>query len=312
MPARQSLQALGVPITTYYRWMREEAWKRETTRPVQPVQAYEALSEEKQAVKKYALDHPEIRHRELAWRMIDEDVAYLSPSTVYRILSEEDLMCRRPGRKKRYRQEEEKATHPDHIWGTDFMYLTVGDHPFFLITFIDEFSRYLVHWEVMSRMDGLCISQAAQAALETLPRDRNGKVQVQPEIRSDNGSGYISREFGEVLAYHQLAHRRIQPHCPEENGITERANRTLREYMDGVDISTKPRAEEELKKIIDRYNHERLHSSLGFKPPAAYYRGNPAAIDEQRAVKLRNARHRRKEANLKIHQRTLPLQPTDN
>ena len=312
LPVRESLKSLGVPVTTYYRWLREEAWKRETALPVRPVQAFEALPEEKQAVKEYALGHPEIRHRELAWRMVDEDVAFLSPSTVYRILCEEDLMCRRPGRKKRYRNEDEKATHPDHIWGTDFMYVTLGEHQYFLITFIDEFSRYMVHWELMSRMDGLSISQAAQTALETLPRDTEGKATIQPIIRSDNGSGYISREFGELLDYHDLTHRRIRPHCPEENGITERANRTLREYMDGVDLNTKHRAEEELKKIIDHYNHIRLHSSLGFKPPAVYYRGNPEAIDERRAVKLRNARHHRKEANLRIHQRTLPLQPTDN
>lgn len=312
MPVRESLQALGIRVTTYYRWLREEAWKREMPLPVKPVQVFEALSQEKQAVKGYALEHPEIRHRELAWRMIDEDVAYLSPSTVYRILCEEELMCRRPGRKKRYREEEEKATRPDEIWGTDFLYLTVGEHQFFLIAFIDEYSRYLVHWELMSRMDGLSISQAAQAALETLPRDEHGKVAIQPMIRSDNGSGYISREFGEVLEYHRLTHRRIRPHCPEENGITERANRTLREYLDEVDVTTRQQAEEELKKIIDRYNHERLHSSLGFKPPAVYYRGNPAAVDEDRQVKLRQARHRRKEANLKIRQRTLSIQPTNN
>ena len=55
--------------------------------------------------------------------MIDEDVAYLSPSTVYRILLEENLMNRHRGRKKRYREELEKATRPDEIWGTDLMYL---------------------------------------------------------------------------------------------------------------------------------------------------------------------------------------------
>ena len=50
--------------------------------PVRPVQPYEALAEEKQAVLAYAGKHPELRHRELAWRMVDEDVACLSPSTV--------------------------------------------------------------------------------------------------------------------------------------------------------------------------------------------------------------------------------------
>jgi transposase InsO family protein len=312
MPVRESLKHLGIPVTTYYRWVREEAWKRETCQPVRPVQLFEALPEEKAAVKTYALAHPEVRHRELAWRMVDEDVAYLSSSTVYRILCEEDLMCRRPGRQKRYREEREKATRPDEIWGTDFMYLTLGDDQYFLIAFIDEYSRYLVHWELMSRMDGIAISTAAQAALETLPCDATGKITVQPIIRSDNGSGYISHEFGSVLEYHGLTHRRIRPHCPEENGIMERANRTLRESMDGVDLHNKLQAEEELRKIIDRYNHKRLHSSLGFKAPVVYYRGNPEAIDEQRTLKLRQARHRRKEANLKLKQPTLPLQTTDN
>ncbi|MFN7448290.1 MAG: hypothetical protein ACK56W_02765 [Pirellula sp.] len=88
MPVRQSLKILGVPYGSYYRW------KRETTPPIHPVQVFEALPEEKAAVKNYALSHADIRRRELAWRMIDEDVAYLSPSTVYRILLEENLMDR--------------------------------------------------------------------------------------------------------------------------------------------------------------------------------------------------------------------------
>jgi len=243
------------------------------------VQALQALLEERDTVRKYATEHPEIRHPELAWRMIDEDLAYLSPSTVYRNLCEEDLMCRRPGRNQYYSQEKEEATHPDHIWGTDFMYRTIGKHQSFLITFIDEYSRYLLDWEVMRRMDALSIGQAAQAALETLPRDAQGKTTVQPMIRSDHGRGCISREFDEVLDYHQLIHRCFKAHCPEENRITKRANRTLREYMNEVDFSTKQRAAEELKKIIDCYNQVRLHSSLGFKSPAVYYRGSPETID---------------------------------
>jgi len=37
------------------------------------------------------------------------------------------------------------------------------------------------------------------------------------------GSAYISREFGVVLDHYGLSHRRIKPHCPEENGLMERA-----------------------------------------------------------------------------------------
>lgn len=301
----QSLKLLGIAGRSYYRWVKEAAWQRAPREPVRPVQVYEALPAEQQAVKQYALAHPEIRHRELAWRMIDEEVAMLSPSSVYRILLEADLMYRQRGRVKRYRAEHEKATRPDQIWATDLMYVKLGEEQYFLIAFIDEYSRYLVHWELASSMDGRTLSTAAQAALQTLPRDGEGRVTVQPMIRSDNGSGYISREFGEVLEYHRLAHQRIRPHCPEENGVMERANRTLREKLDERELASRSEAEVALHQIIDNYNQVRLHSALGFKPPAVFYRGNPAAIDAARKQKLVQARHHRKEENLKLKQRTL-------
>jgi len=47
---------------------------------------------------------------------------------------------------------------------------------------------------------------------------------------------------------------------------------------------------------------------LGYLRPVDYYRGNPAALHEARRQKLRQARHRRKEANLGLEQRTLPLE----
>ena len=93
-PAKQTLAALGISRRSYYRWLREEKWARQLPEAApRPVQAYEALPEEKQVVLDYARRHPELRHRELAWRMVDEDVACLSPSTVYRILKEAKLVC---------------------------------------------------------------------------------------------------------------------------------------------------------------------------------------------------------------------------
>ena len=168
-------------------------------------------------------------------------------------------------------------------------------------------SRYIVHWELMSNMDGRSLSIAAQAALQTLPLDSEGRATIQPTIRSDNGSGYISKEFGSVLEYHRLVHNRIRPHCPEENGLIERANRTLREKLDELELQSRSEAQEALASIIEHYNTVRLHSSLGFQPPANYYRGNPDDLDSKRALKLRNARHHRKEENLKLRQKTLLL-----
>lgn len=308
-PVRRTLKALGVSPASYYRW-RKEAPQAKTPSPSRPVQAYEATDEEKRAVRAYALKHPGIRHRELAWRMVDEDVVCLSPSTVYRILKGENLVCPWRRRSKRTRQEEEKAQRPDEMWATDLMYVQIGGRTYYLVTFLDEYSRLIVHHALCASMDGMTVSVEAQAAIEQFLKEKGGEIPPEgmPRMRSDNGSCYVSREFRGVLDEHQLGHQRIKPHCPEENGIIERSNRTLREALDGAELTNLWQARDVIAGIIQWYNTERLHSALGYLRPIDYYRGDPATMHEQRRRKMAEARHRRREKNLKLRQPTLPLE----
>jgi transposase InsO family protein len=312
---RRTLALLDVSPASYYRWRKAaRGAKTLASEPPRPVQAYEATDEEKRAVRAYALKHPGIRHRELAWRMIDEEIVCLSPSTAYRILKGENLVCPWRRRQKRRREDEEKAQRPDEIWATDLMYVQIGGRTYYLVSFLDEYSRLIVHHALVAGMDGITVSVEAQAAVERLLKERGGEIPAEgmPRMRSDNGSCYVSREFRGVLDEHHLGHQRIKPHCPEENGIIERSNRTLREALDGAELTDLLQARDVIAGIVKWYNEDRLHSALGYLRPIDYYRGDPAALHEARRRKMAEARHRRREKNLKLRQPTLPLESQES
>ena len=88
----------------------------------------------------------------------------------------------------------------------------------------------------------------------------------------------------------------------------ERANRTMREALEDLQLENRYQAEETLSQIIRHYNQVRLHSALGFVTPQEAYRGQPHRIHEARRLKMAQARHRRKQINLGIRQRTLPYE----
>lgn len=287
---RDILQVLGISRSTYYSWFQRGNLEKEQTKRMNP---YAVLSEEKETVIEYALAHPNLRHRVLAWKMVDEDVVCLSPSTVYRVLREAGLIKRWEERYKGDRKEKVRPQGPNQKWQTDISYVKIGGKQYYLISFIDEYSRYLTNWELMDSMDGNAVSLAAQQAIDTLPEGDS------PVIQSDNGSGYISQEFKMVLSQCGIGHHRIHPRCPEENGIVERSHQTILGPLEEKDCSSRYEAEKELADIVKWYNEERLHSALGYLRPVDYHYGDLEELLERRRKKIEAARWKRKEENIK-------------
>lgn len=221
--------------------------------------------------------------------MVDEDVVCLSPSTVYRILREVGLIKRWEGKARGDKEKRAKPQGPNQEWQTDISHVKIGNKQYYLISFIDEYSRYLTSWELMDSMDGNAVSLASQQAIDILPEGTT------PVIQSDNGSGYISQEFKTVLSQYGIGHHRIHPHCPEENGIVERSHQTILEPLEEKDCFSRYEAEKELAGMVKWYNEERLPSALDYLRPADYHYGDPEELLAERRKKIETARRRRKE-----------------
>ena len=124
--------------------------------------------------------------RLLAYSMIDRDIAYLSPSEVYKILKRYDLIT--PWKRQLWEQSRsERTKYPDERWQVNIMYRKVKERFFYLIIFIDEHSRYIVHHALLASMDSDSISFEAQKGIETFRKDSIAS----PVIQSDNGSAFI-------------------------------------------------------------------------------------------------------------------------
>lgn len=251
------------------------------------------LPEEKDAVIAYALAHPKEGYRRLAWMMVDADVAYLSPASVYRVLNDADLLYRW---KRSHRTGEKPAvpTRPNQRWHTDIMYLRVADTWYFLVTLIDGYSRYVVHWELLTTMRAADVRLVIQHALEL-------RQLKDVEIVSDNGSQFTSADFKALVRQFELQHIRIRTYHPESNGTIERFHRSTREALEDADLRNLSHARELIGRWVKHYNETRLHASLQYLPPAEYFSGEPQRRLGDRLEKLERARRQREIINRQRH-----------
>ena len=282
------LSVLGIVRSWYYRQLNPGLILE--TR----FNAFVVRDDDEWIVVGYKRRNPRMSFREIAYTLMDEDLAYLSPSSVYAILKKHDMVTSWKTRLWASKKAD-KPEKPDELWQTDIMYVKITGRFYYLLIFIDAYSRYIVHHKLLVSMDGDSIATEAQIAIEILRKDSL----ADPDIQSDNGSGFISMEFKIVLKANNLTHKRIKPHTPTDNAIIERANRTVREELETDIVSDFQGTEKSIDHIVQRYNNERRHSSLNYLPPREYYRGEPDVRIAVREAKIEMAKRIRRENNMK-------------
>jgi transposase InsO family protein len=293
-PLHWVLEHLGVAPATYYRWVERARRDHLADRVVVPPPLRKPLPEEEEAVKAFALAHPREGYRRLAWMMVDADVAYLGPSSVYMVLRRNDLLARwKRSEPVEGGRRPAKPTRPDQVWHTDLMYLRVGVNWYFLMSVLDGYSRYVVHHELLLTMEAWRVTDVMTRALDTL----DPFPETPPRLVRDNGSQFVAEGWRDMVAHFGLKEIPIRKGHPESNGLQERFHRTTREeglsdeyllhYYHAVDL---------LAEWVRQYNTVRLHSALDYLRPIDYYRGDPKALIAERRDKLQQASQHRQSA----------------
>ena len=96
-------------------------------------------------------------------------------------------------------------------------------------------------------------------------------------LQTDNAWTYIhNASLRDLLAHHNIKHRRIPPRTPKRNGKVERYQQTLaREWAYGQRYRNSDTRATALPHWLKHYNHDRNHSSLSNRPPISRVRNDP-------------------------------------
>ena len=284
LPRRRALVQLGLSKSTYYRWlMRETEGRLQNKKGGLLTPWNKLMPEEESKILAQARASPELSARQLACMIVDAEGLYVSESTVFRILKREGLI--KPAEVVGFKAGKEyhrKTKRPNELWATDCAHLKVVDWGwYYLVTVIDDFSRFILAWDLKSDMAAGSLIDVVQQAV-----DSTGMTDVPVENRtvllSDNGPGYLSRQFSQYLRLVGIRHIVASPYHPQTNGKIERYHRTSKGEINLVHYGMPVELKEAIKEFVEYYNYRRYHEGLGDVTPYAVYTGRYLEVIQRR------------------------------
>ena len=293
----RTLREIGLNKSTFYNWYN--AYTEKGVEGLLPNkrcvnrQWNSIPQQQKNLVVKLALDYPHLSSRELAYKITDEQQVFMSESSVYRILKSRGLITA-PAHIFLSAADEftSKTGFVHQMWQTDFTYFKIlGWGWYYLSTVLDDYSRYIVHWELCSNMKVDDVKRTVDTAIVKAKLI----TKQPPRLLSDNGSCYIATELKSYLKnQHQMEQVHGRPNHPQTQGKIERYHRTMKNVVKLDNYYTLEELESALKKFVQTYNNERYHESLQNLTPADVYYGRGEQILQERKKLKKQAMNQRR------------------
>lgn len=158
-------------------------------------------------------------------------------------------------------------TDINQLWVADITYIRLPRAFIYLAAVLDAYSRRCIGWALARSIDARLPLAALKMALSTR-RFQPGKLMH----HSDQGVQYACYDYVQVLAQHQIVISMSRPGTPYDNAKAERFMRTLKyEAVYLNDYETFAEVLSSMEHFIEAvYNHKRLHSAIGYLPPAEF------------------------------------------
>jgi transposase InsO family protein len=175
-------------------------------------------------------------------------------------------------------------------WGYDY-----------LVTVMDDYSRFILAWKLQTDMTADSLIEVVQLAVEA-----TGMTEVpvadRTKLLSDNGSGYVSRAFRDYLHLVGIHHILASPFHPQTNGKLERYHQSIKQEVNQLPYEMPTTLEQAIAEFVDYYNYNRYHKALGNVTPADVLQGRRDSILARRKEVQTQTLRRRQVQNQQIRQ----------
>ena len=184
------------------------------------------------------------------------------------------------------------TTAVNQLWQTDFTYFKIqGWGWYYLSTVLDDYSRFILSWQLCPSMQAIDAEASLQQALQVAGLSKEQR----PRVLTDNGSAYVSKYLKQYFQSQNIRHVRSAPHHPMTQGKIERYHRSMKNLLLLEHYYLPQELEQRIGEWVQYYNHHRYHESLDNCTPAqVYYNKREEKLKQREKIKQCSLTQRRK------------------